>query len=149
MQSATYDAGGWNLAFGESSDTLMAEKLLVATGVTSVAKMPQFEEDKGDASIPLIHSRDLGACFHAIEDPAIQKVVVVGAVKSAYDAVYLLLSMGKKVTWIIRSEGAGPLAILPFKVLNILNSIAVVSTRLIIHLSPSILNTQGSLYWFF
>ncbi|KAL9127725.1 MAG: hypothetical protein Q9217_003455 [Psora testacea] len=148
VESTKQGPQGWSLTFRDSSDVVVADKLLVATGVTSIVNMPKFEEED-DASIPIIHSRDLGASFKALEDPAVENVVVVGAAKSAYDAVYLLLSIGKKVTWIIRSGGAGPLAILPFKVVNMFNSIAVASTRLMTHLSPSILNTQGPLYWFF
>ncbi|MCJ1356958.1 MAG: hypothetical protein MMC33_006954 [Icmadophila ericetorum] len=148
VESAKQCPGGWRLAFRDSGDIVEAEKLLVATGVTSVMHMPKFE-DEDDASIPIIHSRDLGTSFKALENEVVQRVVVVGAAKSAYDTVYLLLGMGKKVTWVIRSGGAGPLAILPFKVLNMLNTIAVASTRLMTHLSPSILNTQGPLYWLF
>ncbi|XXH00493.1 hypothetical protein Hte_006839 [Hypoxylon texense] len=138
---------GWRLSLRDSDDVIETEKLLVATGVTSIPYLPPFAESLDDASIPIIHSRDLGASFDAIRDPAIEKVVVVGAAKSAYDAVYLMLSMGKRVTWVIRADGgAGPLAILPFKVLGMVNSVAFASTRLMTHLSPSILNTRGALY---
>lgn len=148
VANATQSLRGWSLTFRDSSDVVEAKKLLVATGVTSIVNMPKFEQEV-EQSIPIIHSRDLGASFKTLENEAVKNVVVVGAAKSAYDAVYLLLSMGKKVTWVIRSGGAGPLAILPFEVMNMLNSIAVASTRLMTHLSPSILNTQGPLYWFF
>ncbi|KAI1768081.1 FAD/NAD(P)-binding domain-containing protein [Hypoxylon sp. FL1150] len=137
---------GWRLILRDSDVIIEAEKLLVATGVTSIPYLPPFTEGPDDASIPIIHSRDLGASFEAIQDPAVRKVVVVGAAKSAYDAVYLMLSMGKQVTWVIRADGAGPLAILPFKVLGLINSVAFASTRLMTHLSPSILNTRGPLY---
>ena len=148
VESAKQYPQGWRLGFRDSSDVVEAEKLLVAPGVTSIVYLPDFEE-KDDVSVPVIHSRDLGISFKALGDKSVENVVVVGAAKSAYDAVYLLLNMGKKVTWVIRSGGAGPLAILPFKVVNTLNSIAVASTRLMSHLSPSILNTQGPLYWLF
>jgi len=148
VESAKRCSHGWRLTFRDVGDVVEAGKLLVATGVTSVVHMPEFEEED-DRSIPKIHSCDLGASFKALENDRVQHVVVVGAAKSAYDAVYLLLSKGKKVTWLIRSGGAGPLAILPFKIANTLNSIVVASTRLMTHLSPSILNTKGPLYWFF
>lgn len=137
---------GWCLTFRDSDDTIEATKLMVATGVTSIPHMPKF--DNINNKTPVIHSRDLGASFEELGNEAVKEVVVVGAAKSAYDAVYLLLCMGKKVTWVIRSDGGGPLSILPFKVLNIVNSIAVASTRLMTHLSPSILNTKGPMYWF-
>lgn len=138
---------GWRLTLQNSAVVIEAEKLLVATGVTSIPYLPPFVDSLDNVSIPIIHSRDLGMSFDSLRDSAVQKVVVVGAAKSAYDAVYLLLSMGKEVTWVIRPDGAGPLAILPFRVLNLLNTVAVASTRLMTHLSPSILNTHGPLYW--
>ena len=146
--SAKQHPQGWHLTFRDSKDVVEAEKLLVATGVTSLAYMPEFG-DEDDGSVPITHSCHLDADFKTLQDNVVQHVVVVGAAKSAYDAVYLLLSMGKKVSWVIRTEGAGPLAILPFKILGMLNSIAVASTRLMTYLSPSILNTRGPLYWFF
>ncbi|MCJ1269839.1 hypothetical protein MMC22_009732 [Lobaria immixta] len=82
--------------------------------------MPEF--DMSDASIPLTHSRDLGVSVADLRSDDIQNVVVVGAAKSAYDAVYLLLSMGKKVTWLIRPDGSGPMPILPTEIPSILNS---------------------------
>jgi dimethylaniline monooxygenase (N-oxide forming) len=147
VASATKTEHGWRLTFRDSDDILDTSRLMVATGVTSIPFLPDFSQS--DGSIPIIHSRDLGSSFDALGQRDVENVIVIGAAKSAYDAVYLLLTMGKKVTWVIRSAGAGPLAILPFKVLNIINSIAFASTRLMTHLSPSILNTKGPLYWLF
>ncbi|KAK2772277.1 cofactor FMO1 FAD enzyme [Colletotrichum kahawae] len=147
VETATQCEEGWRLTLRGENEVIVARKLMVATGVTSIPFMPKF--DAGDEAVPVIHSRDLGGSFEALSDPAVQKVVVVGAAKSAYDAVYLLLEMGKEVTWLIRAQGAGPLAILPFMILNMVNSITFASTRLMTHLSPSILNTHGMLYWFF
>ncbi|KAI0811454.1 hypothetical protein GGR55DRAFT_102011 [Xylaria sp. FL0064] len=139
--------GGWRLSLKGTDEIIETEKLLVATGVTSIPNLPNL--DFSASTLPIIHSRDLGTHYQEIGDEAIKEVVIVGAAKSAYDAVYLLLKMGKKVTWAIRREGAGPLAILPYKVLNFINAIAFASTRLMSHLSPSILNTKGSLYKLF
>ena len=138
---------GWRLQVKDSATPVETEKLLVATGVTSVPSMPSIKEDS--VTIPIIHSRDLGVSFKKLETGEVRTVVVVGAAKSAYDAVYLLISMGKQVKWIIRPDGAGPLAILPTKLLGHFNSIAVASTRLMNSLSPSILQTKGFLYSFF
>lgn len=138
-------SNGWRLRLRDSSDVVEASKLIVATGVTSIPYLPRMDDK--DGTIPIIHSRDLGLSFKQLKNEDVENIVVVGAAKSAYDAVYLLLRMGKKVTWVIRSNGGGPLSILPFKVLKMVNSIAVASTRLMTHLSPSILNTKGPLYW--
>ncbi|KAI4201020.1 MAG: hypothetical protein LQ346_002262 [Caloplaca aetnensis] len=144
VERAVKCESGWRLSLKNSSDILETEKLIVATGVTSIPSMPLTSTD--NVSVPMVHSRDLGASYRALQSEKIQNVVVVGAAKSAYDAVYLLLSLGKKVTWIIRPNGAGPLAILPTKLFGRFNSIAVASTRLMTYMSPSILNTDGPLY---
>lgn len=87
---------GWKLHFKNSGDIVETEKLLVATGVTSIPNMPYLEAN--DSTIPVIHSKDLGISYQGLEADSIQRVIVLGAAKSAYDAVYLLLTMGKKVT---------------------------------------------------
>ncbi|KAF2846075.1 putative dimethylaniline monooxygenase [Plenodomus tracheiphilus IPT5] len=138
---------GWRLFFQSSTDIVDTEKLLVATGVTSIPNMPVYTPK--EVSVPVIHSRDLGQAFPELQKIDKKHIIVVGAAKSAYDAVYLLLSMGKKVTWIIRPHGAGPLAILPSELLGFWTSIGVASTRLMTGLSPSIFNTKGTLYYFF
>lgn len=138
---------GWRLSFRGSDDMIVTEKLLVATGVTSIASLPDCPTE--NATVPVVHSKDLGISDAALRNKDVENVVVVGAAKSAYDAVYLMLTMNKKVTWIIRPDGAGPLAILPTELFGIFNSIAVASTRLMTYLSPSILNTDGALYHFF
>ncbi|KAJ9326843.1 hypothetical protein DTO027B5_4669 [Paecilomyces variotii] len=135
---------GWRLHFHQTTDMVDTAKLLVATGVTSIPNMPSYRAD--DVSIPVIHSKNLGASFKGLQNSGVKRVIVVGSAKSAYDAVYLLLKMGKQVTWVIRPGGAGPLAILPSKLLGFWSSIGVASTRLMTGLSPSIFNTQGLLY---
>ncbi|KAI0384274.1 hypothetical protein F5Y04DRAFT_293560 [Hypomontagnella monticulosa] len=142
IEKVTQLTQGWRLNFRGSGDTIETAKLLVATGVTSIPDMPNFPDS--DDSIPRLHSRDIGTSFQALQSSEVESITVVGAAKSAYDAVYLLLRMGKKVTWVIRKDGAGPLAILPFKILNMVNTVAFASTRLMTFLSPSILNAQGS-----
>ncbi|GAP83080.1 putative flavin-binding monooxygenase-like family protein [Rosellinia necatrix] len=136
--------GGWRLSLKGTDEVIETGKLLVATGVTSIPSLPGL--DLSESAVPVIHSREIGTNYKRFADDSIKEVVVVGAAKSAYDAVYLLLKMGKKVTWAIRREGGGPLSILPYKVLNVINAIAFASTRLMSHLSPSILNTEGPMY---
>ena len=137
---------GWRLRIKGSGNIVETTKLMVATGVTSIPNMPDF--DMSHASIPLVHSRDLAASVEDLKSDDVQSVVVIGAAKSAYDAVYLLLSMGKKVTWLIRQDGSGPMPILPAEMFGC-NSIAIGSTRLMSYLSPSILNSTGPICSFF
>jgi hypothetical protein len=145
VERAVRSGGGWDLHLADGMGVVHAGKVMVCTGVTSIPNLPAF--DNSALSIPLLHSKDLGSSFQAVSDAKVKEVVVVGAAKSAYDAVYLLLSLGKQVTWLIRKNGAGPLAILPSMILGTVSSIAVASTRLMTFLSPSILNTDGFLYW--
>jgi dimethylaniline monooxygenase (N-oxide forming) len=142
------ESGMWQLFIRDAGDFIEAEKVLIATGVTSIPYMPE-DFDFSHASIPVIHSKDLGAHYEQLRSEKIRRVVIVGAAKSAYDAVHFLVGMDKEITWCIRPDGAGPLAILPTKILGLANSIAIASTRLMTHLSPSILNTSGPLYRFF
>ena len=137
---------GWRLRLKGSDKTIETAKLMVATGVTSIPNMPTF--DMSQASVPLIHSRDLGSSVKDLKSSNVRSIVVVGAAKSAYDAVYYLLSLGKKVTWIIRPDGSGPMPILPTESFGC-NSISIGSTRLMSYLSPSILNSTGPLCSFF
>lgn len=148
ISSANRDGqGGWHLKVRGSDNTISAAKLMVCTGVTSIASAPEYPGLENTV-MPILHSKDLGERYGQLtKDQSIGNVVVVGAAKSAYDVVYLLLSMGKRVTWVIRPEGAGPLAMLPTNVLGLLSCIAVASTRLMTYLSPSILNTKGHMWW--
>ncbi|OHE98118.1 cofactor FMO1 FAD enzyme, partial [Colletotrichum orchidophilum] len=118
VTNAVQNTGGWRLELEILDHVILAEKLMVATGVTSIPPMPEFPQS--------------GESIGSIRE-----------ISSAYDAVCLLLKMGKRVTCVIRTEGAGPLAILPFKILGAVNAIAFASTRLMTFPSPSILNTEG------
>ncbi|KAK6580238.1 hypothetical protein PZA11_007260 [Diplocarpon coronariae] len=107
---------GSRLAAREPDEMIETRKLLVATGVTSIPYTPDFESLEHDPGIPIIHSRDVGMAFASLQDKGAEHFVVVGAAKSAYDVVYLLLSQQKRVTWILMA-----------------------------HLSPSILNSRSLL----
>ncbi|RYP76536.1 hypothetical protein DL770_007207 [Monosporascus sp. CRB-9-2] len=76
----------------------------------------------------------------------VNRATVVGAAKSSLDTVYLLLRAGKKADWIIRDEGAGPIAMGPPTILGIWNTVDMLSTRAMASFSPSIMNTSG--FWY-
>lgn len=134
---------GWRLHCETTGEAIILEtaKLIVATGITSIPRMPEFRAR--DISIPIIHSKDLGPSLGSLKAPETRAVVVVGAAKSAYDTVYLLLSLGKRVIWIIRPGGTGPHTLLPLKVFGYWSSFGVASTRFMSYVSPSILNVGG------
>jgi dimethylaniline monooxygenase (N-oxide forming) len=135
---------GWRLKIGDQF--LETTKLIVASGLTSIPNVPSFKVEED--AVPVIHSRDLAASVPALGSDDVQGVVVVGSAKSAYDAVYLLCSMGKRVTWIIRPDGAGPMPIMPAEMFGI-NTISIGSTRLMNYLSPSLFNSKGLIASFF
>jgi dimethylaniline monooxygenase (N-oxide forming) len=130
----------------QNREPVLAEKLIYASGVSSDPYLPDLPNT--GFSKPVVHSSKLGSSLEALRDPETKRVVVVGAAKSSYDAVFLILKSGKKVDWIIREEGkgSGPLAIMPPKLLGVLNTVDVMATRALAAFSPAILSTQGAWY---
>ena len=123
VKSAEKIQKGWRLqvAFTDGSEktsegrleALTCSKLIVATGLTSEPNSVAFVGSQNFekpiiqfASLPKEHSR-------LLEDPSIRHVTVYGSGKSAYDAVYLLVTSGKPVTWILRKSGRGPVYMVP------------------------------------
>jgi cation diffusion facilitator CzcD-associated flavoprotein CzcO len=91
--------------------TLVAKKLVLATGTTSTPNMPTFSgSDKFGGDI--FHSMELGNRTGDLE--AAENILVVGGSKSAADAVYMNASKGKHVNWIIRGKLTSPQPILQF-----------------------------------
>ncbi|KAI0533357.1 flavin-binding monooxygenase-like family protein [Xylaria digitata] len=135
---------GWRLTVNGKS--VESRKLIVASGITSVKNPPSFEVKQG--SIPVIHSIDIARNVQDLSSDNVQHCLVLGAAKSAYDVVYELCSSGKKVTWVIRPDGSGPMPIMPTKLLGV-NTITLSSNRLTNYLSPSLMTTDswlGSLF---
>jgi dimethylaniline monooxygenase (N-oxide forming) len=100
---------GWRLEV--NGRIYESSKLILATGVTSVPNQPPF---KVEAEATVTHSRDIAQNLPVLKET--ESVVVVGAAKSAYDAVYLLCSLGKRVTWVIRPDGSGPMPLMPHQI---------------------------------
>ena len=100
--------GGWTLTLltGDSPSTLVAKKLIVATGLTSEPFLPHFAGQESFGK-PLFHGRDFKQ--HAATLDTATSVAVFGGTKSAWDMVYAYASKGIKVNWIIRSTGHGPI----------------------------------------
>jgi dimethylaniline monooxygenase (N-oxide forming) len=132
---------GWRLRVNDSY--IETTKLILCCGVASVPSDPPFRVEPG---AKIIHSREIAPSVSAIEDA--ENFVLVGAAKSAYDVAYYLCSKGKRVTWIIRPDGGGPMPLVPLEIGGI-DTIAMGSTRLMSYLSPSMYNTKGILGTFF
>ncbi|KAI4130692.1 MAG: hypothetical protein LQ338_001593 [Usnochroma carphineum] len=135
--------GEWRLHIAHSA-SIVCQKLIYASGPTSSPVIPQWP--KKDFNQPIIHSSEVGTSTDALHE--IDRATVVGAAKSSYDTVYLLLAAGKKVDWIIREDGSGPLAITPPRYFGF-NAVDFCSTRAAATFSPSIMNTAGLWYRFF
>lgn len=123
---------------------LESTKLIVASGASSGPYMPDIP--RSAFTKPIIHSAQIGTSLSEFELPSVQRVVILGAAKSAYDTVFLMLKQGKKVDWVIRADGTGPLSIMPPKLFGFLNTIDVMSTRAFACFSPAIGQTKG--FWY-
>lgn len=97
----------------EDETILTASKLMVATGLTSTP-MPISLPGASSFTPPLMTFHDFRRSgTQILDDPKIQHVVVYGGAKSAYDTVYAFASRAKKVTWVIRGSGHGPVYMAP------------------------------------
>ncbi|RYP25028.1 hypothetical protein DL765_000256 [Monosporascus sp. GIB2] len=136
---------GWRFTVN-GNRVFESAKLIVAVGVTSIRNSPTFEI-KEDA-VPVIHSIDIARNVPNFSVEGNEHFLVIGAAKSAYDVVYLLTKMGKKITWVIRPNGSGPMPIMPAEVLG-KNTITMGSNRFTSYLSPSLMTTDSALGSFF
>ena len=93
------EKGGWLLKISQPHSSILAKKLLVATGMTSEAFVPKIQGQESFGA-PLFHSKDLSQ--HASTLDTAKSVTVLGGTKSAWDAVYAYASRGIEVNWVIR-----------------------------------------------
>lgn len=106
-----------------TEERLTCSKLIIATGQASKPLLPVFP-GADTFTKPIIHSVRLGEISKSIiPDPAVEHVTIIGGSKSAHDAVFMLATAGKRVTWLTRRSGRGtmPMAniysqIGPFKI---------------------------------
>lgn len=90
-----------------------APKLMVATGLSSMPKMPDFPNRKAFNGL-ILHHKDFGQSSF-LASSHVQHVCVIGGAKSAADVVYASAKAGKTVSWIVRKNGSGPSALAPAK----------------------------------
>ncbi|KAL8826959.1 MAG: hypothetical protein Q9170_007203, partial [Blastenia crenularia] len=125
----------------QATEVITARKLVVATGLTSMP-LPISLPGASSFSVPLMTFGDFrGDAARLLEDPEIEHVAVYGGSKAAYDAVYAFASRSKKVTWIIRESGYGPVYMAPSHIyLGPFKAWieSLVTTRLLTWLSPCI-----------
>jgi cation diffusion facilitator CzcD-associated flavoprotein CzcO len=92
-----------------------AKKIIIATGMTSDPLMPELP-GKEAFSGPLLHQKEFGRSkIITASEPNMEKhthVTVIGGSKSASDIAYAAAkdtNQPRKVNWIIRNSGGGPL----------------------------------------
>ncbi|KAF2837927.1 FAD/NAD(P)-binding domain-containing protein [Patellaria atrata CBS 101060] len=121
---------------GDGEEVLRAEKLVVATGMTSHPFIPSIPDYGFRGQI--IHSKEMGTetTRELLRNEKIKAVVVYGGSKSAFDAVYMLLKAGKGVEWVIR-HGNGTANMTPLTIWGMPTSRAS-ATRIWGLFSPSI-----------
>lgn len=89
-------------------EELQCDKLVIATGFTSVPKMPSNLDLSGYTG-RAFHVKELAQKYQEIlVDKSIETVTVIGGSKSAWEAAGLFALEGKKVRWLIREAGMGP-----------------------------------------
>ena len=103
-------ADGWLVTVSQTSGdpnstTLLARKLIVATGLTSDPFIPNLKGRKS-FQVPLFHAKDFAQRSDTLNSA--KSVVVFGGAKSGWDIAYAYASAGVKVHWVIRSSGHGP-----------------------------------------
>lgn len=101
--------GGWQLVVRDEltgqETTLLARRLVFATGVTSEPRVVEF---KGQETFEgrIFHGKDLARNNDTMKEG--KTVTVLGGGKSAWDAVYIYATAGVKVNWVIRGEWKVP-----------------------------------------
>lgn len=89
----------------KSTQTIMADKLVVATGLTSepyIPSIPGMDSFRG----LIVHSKQLKE--QADNLTACKEVVVLGGNKSSWDVCYAAARSGSQVHMVIRPTGGGP-----------------------------------------
>jgi cation diffusion facilitator CzcD-associated flavoprotein CzcO len=87
----------WALRCG-SGKVFLCHKLMIASGLTSVPRIPIFKIRDQGPSFPIIHPIDLAAKSEFLLSPKVKRAVVVGGAKSTFDTVQMLCRAGKQVT---------------------------------------------------
>jgi len=141
VESAEHEnRGGWllkvsDIAEGKQSQ-ILASKLVVATGLTSDAFLPEFVGNDS-FGVPLFHPKDFPQYAGTVN--TMQSVCVFGGTKVAWDVVYAYASKGVKVDWIIRESGHGPAAMAPPYVSPLKIALeSLVATRFLTWFNPCI-----------
>ncbi len=103
-------SGGMWKIFRSGGSELVTDKLIDATGMTSLPNVPRLTGEK-DFRGKMVHHKDFGRLGN-LETVKGRHFAVLGGGKSAADVAYAAAKAGKTVSWIIRENGGGPAALL-------------------------------------
>lgn len=135
------DSGEWLVtvtypASKRDSKTILAKKLILATGMTSEPFVPHLDGAESFGA-PIFHLRDFKD--HADTIQTAKNVVILGGGKGGWDAAYTYASAGVHVDMVIRPSGHGPVWIVPPYVTPMKKWLEkLLTTRLLTWLSPCI-----------
>ena len=138
----------WNLEWqsGQQTGMINARKLVMATGLTSDAKMPVIEGlDTFKGTV--FHSKDLASRAHELSSAP--DIVVIGGSKSGYDVVNLCCTQtAAQCHWIIRESGHGPSWLAPIYVTPFKQQLdKLTTTRLLTWFNPCIWSSVDGYTW--
>ena len=153
LNGAGSSSGGRGSTWAVSTDcgqTMTCSKLMIATGITSRPYIPFF--NTLDFTPPILHTKDLARLAPTfMESEGVRNVVVIGGSKSAFDAVHMFISAGKRVDWVIRDKGSGRVGMGAAERAPVYyeNSHQILSTRLMSKMSPCIFQPPDGWMRFF
>lgn len=150
----TEDPHGWEIYVQngnqgvDGTPNYICDQLIVATGQTSEELIPDIIGIE-TTTLPVIHSKYLGKNYEKIATNT-SKITVYREGKSALDAVYMGVQLGKKVDWIIRPDevGTGPAYFVPAMCLGQI-AYDLISSRYAGKHHPSLLATDDGWYKFY
>lgn len=147
VQSIKKVDGRWEVVCDDTKGlqkTFSADKLMVASGLTSIPRMPDLSGAENFGG-PVIHSEAFGINEDEIlKSDSLKHITILGGGKSSADMVYAAAKAGKEVSWVIRTTGAGAPFFSPGKGKGPYNSaFEAASTRMVASISPSIFNDKN------
>jgi len=94
----------WKLDIeGAEESAYTCRKLIMACGLTSKPNFPDIRTT--NPQVPIFHSIDLRVQQDFLRSDKVERVIIYGGSKSAFDAVFLCANAGKYVDWVIRPSG--------------------------------------------
>ncbi|PWW74524.1 FAD/NAD(P)-binding domain-containing protein [Tuber magnatum] len=126
----------------EGEDEVRCEKLIMATGLTSMPFTPT-DIHIMDPKMTIFHSAEWKKWQEILQTDkqGVERVTIYGGSKSAFDAAYMCAAAGKKVDWIIRESGQSVSSMFSAKALGRASPL-MASKRLFNALSPCIYNSE-------